>query len=112
MESLWEKFSPMLHRKTAAIVGDTISYARAGAAAVEISGFVIDEIAGAEGYAELDEPVGQRKRIKVQKIDVPVVSLRDRFSHPRLGTGLHKPGAAVTDPETGGRYWLMDVEKA
>ena len=111
METLWEKYSPMLHSVSASIVGDTISYARAGAAAKEIQGFVIDEVPN-PGYDEIDEPLGQKKRMKVQKVDVPVVNLRDRFTHPKLGTGTFKPGAAVTDPETGGRYWLMDVEKA
>jgi len=111
MESIWEKFAPLLHMRTAAILGDTISYAQTPAAAKDIQGFVIDETM-TPTMDELDEPLGQRKRIKVQKVDVPVVSVRDRFSHPRLGAGLFKPGAAITDPDTGGRYWLMDVEKA
>jgi hypothetical protein len=109
-ESAWDRAAARMDAAYHAHLADRINYSIAGAAFAMIPGTVIDETEPLTGVDEFDETLGERKRVKVAKALVPVVSMQDRIQHPRLGPGTFRPvGKHVA---TQGRDWIFDVQEA
>jgi len=119
-DSLWDKYSKILDDNVDRGVGDRIRYQRAGVwlgdtdlppAERSIPGFVLF-FGAPRNIDEIDEGLGSRTRVKVSMdligTDEPLRS--DRIQHPKLGPGSFQPSGSI--PETEGRYWIFDVQKA
>lgn len=119
-DSLWDQYSGILDERVDAVVGDRIRYRRDGQwlgdaeLPVEervIPGFILF-YGQPRGIDEVDETLGTRKRVKIAMalIGDEEPDRSDRIQHPKLGPGFFQPSGS--DPETEGRYWLFDVQKA
>jgi hypothetical protein len=110
--SAWDNASALLDDKVDEGVGDTIEYAANGVNFVNMQGFVIPDVADPGPAEFIDETVATRWKIKIAKRKLPYPEITHRLRHPKLGAGNFRPIGAVPDPQTQGRYWLFDVEKA
>jgi hypothetical protein len=117
-DSLWDAASARMDAVVDEKVGDRLRYRRGGVWLGDpqvaegdrtIAGFVFDENTPTN-VDEIDEVLGNRKRVKVAKALVALPDKTDRIQHPRLGPGLFRPAGTV--PEAQGRYWLFDVQEA
>jgi hypothetical protein len=112
-DSIWEAAAARMDAAVDTYLGDTILVQMGGGEFdpfVPMKAFVIDvDASQPTDFDPIDEPLGNRKRIKIAKGTMPVVSVNHRIKHPRLGEGVYRPSGAL--PENQGRYWLFDVQK-
>lgn len=109
-ESMWDRLSAKMDAIVDTGLGDLIEYALDGVTFVMIEGFVFDNVVGETAYESMDDDFANRKRVKVAKAKVPAVLRSHRLRHPRLGAGSFQPGNS--EPQSEGRYWLFEVQKA
>lgn len=117
-DSLWDRASKVLDTTVDSVLGDRVRYrhngvwlgtAPAGYADPVVEAFIVYAVAPLN-IDEIDETLGNRKRVKIAKdlVDEPIQS--DRIQHPKLGEGWFRP--AGNAPDTEGRYWVFDVQGA
>ena len=90
-------------------LGDSISYSIGGAPAVTILGFVIDAHPDSDMGLTAHDGFPLRKRVKVNRADVPSPTRADRIVADRLGDGVFRP--RTPKPEVAGRYYIFEVER-
>jgi hypothetical protein len=89
-------------------LGDTVEVSIAGGAFVPRKAFVLEEN-GVIGLDPIDN-LAQKQRIKIDKSIVPDPGDTVRFRGAKLGADTWMPCGDV--PETAGRYWLLEIQKA
>ncbi|HEX9946411.1 MAG TPA: hypothetical protein VGA98_02625 [Allosphingosinicella sp.] len=110
-QSAWDKHAAIMDAAVDSRLADRISYSQAGGPFAMVRGYVIDVTEALTDDESFDEELGERKRVKVAKALVPVVSMAgDRLRHPRLGPGTFRP--VGSHPSDQGRYWIFDVQQA
>lgn len=110
-DSMWDKLSAQMDSTVDTTLGDSILFAPTPTAPfTTIKGYVIFDVTGETAYEALDGDFATRKRLKVAVSIIPVITRDLRFQHPKLGPEIYQAGGDV--PETQGRYWLFDVQKA
>jgi hypothetical protein len=116
-ESYWDRASGRMDAIVDGKLADRLRYQSGGLwlgdpavadADRTIPGFVIDAN-DTVNIDEIDEALGNRKRLKVAKAILPLPAKTDKIQHPRLGAGWFRPGGAL--PQTEGRYWVFDVQE-
>jgi hypothetical protein len=117
-DSIWDTASRMLDKPVDNILGDRMRYWHDGVWLGDASvspdrrvtpGFVVFAV-GPQNIDEIDETLGNRKRVKIARDLVDMPNRNDRIQHPKLGPGWFCPSGA--QPETEGRYWIFDVQGA
>lgn len=117
-DSLWDRASALLDTNVDAILSDRVRYRHRGQWLGAAPQGEVDAVCAAFivyanaplNIGELDETLGSRVRVKIAKalVDEPIQT--DRIQHPKLGDGWFRPAGST--PETEGRYWIFDVQKA
>jgi len=114
VQSIWDRAAAIMDRVVDGVVGDRVQYKHRGVwlgsgSPPVVEAFVL-QFGSNPSIEDLDEPLGNRWRLKIARtlLDEPLQS--DRFQHPKLGPGWFRPGDALPDNE--GRYHIFDVQKA
>lgn len=107
----WDQYFDKLDSAVDAHVGDTIDYSISGKF-VKVQGFVVTAAEPQRGEGDyLDNILGVKKRVKLNKSLGILPSGSHRLRHPQLGAGTWRPLGVEDDEETQGRYWIFDVQK-
>ena len=109
-DSLWDGLAARMDAVVDDTVGDRILYAVDGQTFTAVPGFVLDDVEGEASYDSMDDDFDVRKRVKIRQSLIGEVSLLHRLRHPRLGPDDFRPTNSV--PQSEGRYWLFEVQKA
>lgn len=109
-ESMWDRLAAVRDERVDTVLGDKIEYALDGVTFVAVQGFIFDNVQGETAYESMDDDFSNRKRVKIPKEFAPAILRTHRLRHPRLGAGSFQPGNS--EPQTEGRYWLFEVQKA
>ncbi len=93
-----------------ATLGDDVEYASDGATFTTIKAFVIPAFSEDDFASAAIDELGGRMRLKVEKAIMPAIATSHRIRSPLIGDGTWRPSAKK--PDTRGRYWLFDLQKA